>query len=209
MPTVEVFAPTWCPAAYVEHDDEPEACRFAADVEWLAAHGVPVVRATLSDQPGRFVEHDAVRFLMNVFGPAVLPVVLVDGFMRSHGTYPTRDQLAAWADVEPALAEERAHAALVHESAHHEAPEHSAAASDEGHTEEDTLVRDAVAALERFVIGGSAADASVPEPAPTHLPVAQVLAAATAADSAASTAVAADSTALPDDSTAVALQRAG
>ena len=101
--------------AGVPHDDEPEACHFAADVEWLAAHGVTVVRATLSEQPGRFVEHDAVRFLMNVLGPAVLPVVLVDGFMRWHGSFPTRDQLAAWAGVDAELAAERAEAAVVHE----------------------------------------------------------------------------------------------
>ncbi|WP_199421679.1 arsenic metallochaperone ArsD family protein [Actinotalea solisilvae] len=161
MTTVEVFAPTWCPAAYVQHDDEPEACHFAADVEWLAAHGVTVVRATLSEQPGRFVEHDAVRFLMNVLGPAVLPVVLVDGFMRWHGSFPTRDQLAAWAGVDAELAAERAEAAVVHEQ--QAASEASPAAATGPATAAsgvpaasgvlEAVARDAVAALDRFVTG--------------------------------------------------------
>ena len=99
MSTLEVFAPTWCTASDV-HDGESEACRFAADVEWLRAHGVPVVQATLDEAPGRFVEHDAVRFLMNVLGADVLPVILVDGLMRSHGTYPSRETLAEWAGVD-------------------------------------------------------------------------------------------------------------
>ena len=108
MTTLEVFAPTWCTASYVEHDGETEACRFAADVEWLRAHGVEVVQIALCDEPGRFVEHDAVRFLMNVLGPEVLPVILVDGLMRSHGTYPSRETLATWAGVEPELELEHA-----------------------------------------------------------------------------------------------------
>lgn len=163
MPTVEVFAPSWCPA-YVEHDDEPEACRFAADVDWLAAHGIAVVRATLSEQPGRFVEHDAVRFLMNVLGPSVLPVVLVDGFMRSHASYPTREQLAAWAGVEAELAEERAETALAHP--HHVNGSGTAPASDVGATERGTTALDAVAALERFV-------SVTTVPVPLHEPVLQ------------------------------------
>ena len=106
MSTLEVFAPTWCTASYV-HDGESEACRFAADVEWLQAHGVPVDHATLAEEPGRFVAHDAVRFLMNVLGADVLPVILVDGLMRSHGTYPSREKLAEWlgVDLELELAE--------------------------------------------------------------------------------------------------------
>lgn len=112
MMTLEVFAPRWCTASYVEHDGEAEACRFTADVEWLQAHGVPVVLATLTGEPGRFVEHDAVRFLMNLMGTDVLPVILVDGVMRSHGTYPSRETLASWAGVEIELEDQSAHLPL-------------------------------------------------------------------------------------------------
>ncbi|MBX9244107.1 arsenic metallochaperone ArsD family protein [Actinotalea ferrariae] len=159
MTTVEVFAPTWCPAAYVEHDDEPEACHFAADVEWLAAHGVDVVRATLSGQPGRFVEHDAVRFLMNVLGPAVLPVVLVDGRMRWHGSYPTREQLAEWGGVQEQLARERAETALAVDL-HPTRPDTGAETLAPADVEGDPRV--AIAALGAFVAGVTDRDSSVP-----------------------------------------------
>lgn len=159
MTTLEVFAPSWCPAAYLEHDDEPEACRFAADVEWLAAHGVQVDRATLSDQPGRFVEHDAVRFLMNVLGPAVLPVVLVDGLMRWHGSYPSREQLAEWGGVQEELARERAETALATEL--HPLPDGTAAGTHTPDGAEDGA-HQAIAALGDFVAGVTARDPSVP-----------------------------------------------
>lgn len=112
MTTLEVFAPTWCTASFVEHDGETEACRFAADLEWLRGHAVEVVHVALCDEPGRFVEHDAVRFLMNVLGPEVLPVILVDGLMRSHGTYPSRETLAGWAGVDLELELEHADAPI-------------------------------------------------------------------------------------------------
>ena len=99
MTTLEVFAPDWCTAPHVAQDSDPEACRFARDVEWLRARGVEVRLATLTRSAARFVEHDAVRFLMNVLGRDVLPVLLVDGVMRSHRTYPTREQLAGWTGV--------------------------------------------------------------------------------------------------------------
>lgn len=105
MRPVEVFSPAWCHTSFGPHDGVSDACRFAADVDWLAAQGVAVRRSTLTEAPARFVEHDAIRLLMNVFGPRVLPVVLVDGVMRWHGTYPTREQLAAWSEVDLAEAD--------------------------------------------------------------------------------------------------------
>lgn len=162
MTTVEVFAPTWCPAAYVPHEDEPEACHFAADVDWLAAHGVTVVRATLSEQPGRFVEHDAVRFLMNVLGPAVLPLVMVDGFLRWHGSFPTRDQLAAWTGVESELAAERVEVAMAAGSST-PGTDGRPAPSAQAPGVLEAAARDAVAALDRFVGRGA------PQPVATAL----------------------------------------
>lgn len=101
MTTLEVFAPLTCALPHeVAVGDDEAACRLTVDLQWLADQGVPVTHATLSDEPGRFVERDAVRFLMTILGTDVLPVILVDGVMRSHGTYPPRETLAAWAGVE-------------------------------------------------------------------------------------------------------------
>lgn len=102
MTTLEVFAPVSCALPHEVAVGEDEAvCRLTVDLEWLAGRGVRVTRATLSDQPGRFVEHDAVRFLMTILGAEVLPVILVDGLIRSHGRYPDRDELASWTGVDP------------------------------------------------------------------------------------------------------------
>lgn len=104
MTTIEVFAPLTCALPHdVAVGDDEAACRLTLDLQWLADQGVPVTHATLSDEPGRFVEHDAVRFLMTILGTDVLPVILVDGLIRSHGRYPDRDELAAWAGVEPGV----------------------------------------------------------------------------------------------------------
>lgn len=102
MTTLEVFAPDSCALPHeVAVGEDEAACRLTVDLQWLAEHGVRVSRATLLDQPGRFVEHDAVRFLMTILGHDVLPVILVDGLIRSHGRYPDRDELAGWTGVSP------------------------------------------------------------------------------------------------------------
>lgn len=104
MTTLEVFAPLTCALPHeVAVGDDEAACRLTVDLQWLADQGVPVTHATLSDEPGRFVERDAVRFLMTILGTDVLPVILVDGLLRSHGRYPDRDELAAWTGVDPGV----------------------------------------------------------------------------------------------------------
>lgn len=125
MTTLEVFAPVSCALPHEVTAGEDEAdCRLTVDLRWLADQGVPVTHATLSDEPGRFVEHDAVRFLMTILGPEVLPVILVDGLIRSHGRYPDRSELAAWTGVDPA-----ADGTVVHtEPTHVEAADEAATA---------------------------------------------------------------------------------
>jgi arsenite-transporting ATPase len=101
MTTLEVFAPLTCALPHeVAVGDDEAACRLTVDLQWLADQGVSVTHASLSDEPGRFVEHDAVRFLMTILGTDVLPVILVDGLIRSHGRYPDRRELAGWAGLD-------------------------------------------------------------------------------------------------------------
>lgn len=101
MTTLEVFAPLTCARPHeVAVGDDEAACRLTVDLQWLTDQGVAVTHASLSEEPGRFVEHDAVRFLMTILGTDVLPVILVDGLIRSHGRYPDRRELAAWAGLD-------------------------------------------------------------------------------------------------------------
>lgn len=100
MTQVEIFDPAMCCSTGVCGTDvDPTLSRFAADVEWLATRGVVVQRATLAQEPGKFVANLAVRNALEVIGTGALPAIVVDGVLKSTGAYPARDQLAAWAGV--------------------------------------------------------------------------------------------------------------
>ena len=103
MATVEIFDPAMCCSTGVCGTDvDPTLARFAADVDWLAAQGVNVERATLAQEPGKFVANDVVRKALELLGTDALPAIVVDGALKSTGAYPAREQIAAWAGVDPA-----------------------------------------------------------------------------------------------------------
>lgn len=113
MATVEIFDPAMCCSTGVCGTDvDPTLSRFAADVEWLAAQGVTVERATLAQEPGRFASNDVVRTALEVLGTDALPAIVVDGALKSTGAYPAREQIAAWAGVDPTPTPAQAQAAM-------------------------------------------------------------------------------------------------
>jgi hypothetical protein len=75
---------------------EPHLARFAADLKWLQTQGVAVERFNLAQQPGAFAEDQSVRAGLESNGEASLPVIQVNGEIKSSGVYPTRAELAAW-----------------------------------------------------------------------------------------------------------------
>jgi Arsenical resistance operon protein ArsD/Pyridine nucleotide-disulphide oxidoreductase len=75
------------------------------DLRWAEARGASVARHNLTSDPDAFVSNPKVTSLMQAFGEKALPVLVIDGEIRAHGSYPTRDQLAALlAYEEPAAA---------------------------------------------------------------------------------------------------------
>ena len=101
MARVEIFDPAMCCSTGVCGTDvDPALSSFAADVAWLSGRGVVVSRATLAQEPEKFVANDAVRLALKAEGTAALPMVLVDGTVKAKGAYPSRNDLAAWAGVE-------------------------------------------------------------------------------------------------------------
>jgi hypothetical protein len=78
---------------------DPQLARFAADLDWLKSQGVSVERFNLAQQPAAFAEDDAVCSALHAKGRAGLPVVKVNGEIKSSGVYPSRAELAAWAGV--------------------------------------------------------------------------------------------------------------
>jgi hypothetical protein len=101
MTVVRVFDPAMCCSTGVCGPSvDPDLARFSANLDWLQSQGVSVERFNLAQQPAVFANDDQVRGVLQAKGPAGLPVVMVNGEVKSSGVYPTRVDLAGWAGVE-------------------------------------------------------------------------------------------------------------
>ncbi len=99
---LEVFDPAMCCSTGVCGPSvDPALASFASDLDWVAASGGSVRRYNLGQEPGVFAEREQIRALLHQDGEAALPIVTVDGQVRSSGRYPSRGELAAWAGVAP------------------------------------------------------------------------------------------------------------
>ena len=97
MPTLDVYDPPMCCSTGVCGPAvDPVLPRFAADLDWLKQQGVTVRRFNPAQQPQAFAAQPVVVAELAARPDGTLPLVLVDGRVASRGTYPTRDQLAAW-----------------------------------------------------------------------------------------------------------------
>ncbi len=100
MTAVRVFDPAMCCSTGICGPSvDPELVRFAADLDWLKTQGISVERFNLSQQPAAFAEDAAVRAALETKGEAGLPLVKVNGEVKSSGGFPSRAELAAWAGL--------------------------------------------------------------------------------------------------------------
>ena len=100
--TLRVYDPPQCCSTGVCGPDvDPALVQFASDLRGLAATGVTVERFNLAQQPQAFVQEPAVVQAVNAVGTSVLPLLVVDGRVVSHGRYPSRDELLALVSAEP------------------------------------------------------------------------------------------------------------
>lgn len=100
MTTVRVFDPAMCCSTGICGPSvDPQLARFAADLDWLKTQGVSVQRFNLAQQPAAFADDQEVRSALETKGEAGLPLVRVNGEVKSSGGYPSRAELAAWAGV--------------------------------------------------------------------------------------------------------------
>lgn len=91
---VQVFDPAMCcSTGLCGPGVDPALIQIARDLRWLTAKGVQVERFGLSQEPQAFVADARVSGLMQAFGDAGLPAVLVNGSVFAHGRYPTRAEL--------------------------------------------------------------------------------------------------------------------
>lgn len=100
MTAVLVFDPAMCCSTGICGPSvDPQLARFAADLDWLRSRGVSVERFNLAQQPAAFAVHAAVKAALETKGEAGLPLVEVNGEVKSSGVYPSRKDLASWAGV--------------------------------------------------------------------------------------------------------------
>ncbi len=101
MTAIHVFDPAMCCSTGVCGPAvDPQLARFAADLDWLKSKGISVQRFNLSKEPGKFAEDLAVKSALETKGEEGLPVVKVNGELKSSGVYPSRGELATWAGIE-------------------------------------------------------------------------------------------------------------
>lgn len=99
MITIQVFEPALCCASGACGPAvDPHLSRFAGDVAWLQSSGVRVQRFNLAQHPGEFARDATVAQELGG-GLKCLPLVFVDGELRSRGRYPARSDLAQWAGI--------------------------------------------------------------------------------------------------------------
>lgn len=111
MTAIHVFDPAMCCSTGICGPSvDPQLVRFAADLDWLKTQGVSVERFNLAQQPAAFADDAAVKAALETKGEAGLPLIKVNGEVKSSGVFPSRDELASWAglseytDVEAAKA---------------------------------------------------------------------------------------------------------
>jgi hypothetical protein len=98
MKTIQVYdKPMCCSTGICGPEVDPVLPQFAADLDWLKGHGHAVERYNLAQQPQAFIENKVIHQLLSTAGTDCLPVVLVNGEIVSQATYPSREELSAWA----------------------------------------------------------------------------------------------------------------
>lgn len=96
MTILQVFDPAMCCSTGVcGPNPDPMLPRFAADLQWLANQGITVERFNLAQQPQAFAASELVKTALAHYGNEGLPLILVNGAIVSHGSYPARKELAA------------------------------------------------------------------------------------------------------------------
>ena len=91
--------PMCCSTGVCGPSVDPELVRFAHDIAWLKQHGVEVERFNLAQEPAAFVQNPVILALLNAEDTSCLPVVIVGDQVVSKKSYPSREELSAFANV--------------------------------------------------------------------------------------------------------------
>lgn len=95
MKTIAVYDPPMCCSTGVcGPEADPELAQFAAFLAGLGTRGIEVQRYNLSHEPLKFMEHPAVKPLLEAEDS--LPAILIDGELVLSGRLPTSEEMEAW-----------------------------------------------------------------------------------------------------------------
>jgi len=107
MASIRIFDPALCCSTGVcGVDVDQQLVSFSADVDWAKQNGAQIERFNLAQQPMAFAESAVVRKFLEISGAEALPLILVDGEVALAGRYPNRGELARWAGIGAAVADE-------------------------------------------------------------------------------------------------------
>ncbi|MDZ7790921.1 MAG: arsenite efflux transporter metallochaperone ArsD [Xanthomonadales bacterium] len=100
MTTIQIYDPSLCCSTGVcGVDVDQSLVSFSADVNWARQNGAKIERFNLAQQPMAFAENATVKGFLERSGQDALPLALIDGEMALAGRYPTRAELARWANI--------------------------------------------------------------------------------------------------------------
>lgn len=100
MKTIQVFDPALCCSTGVcGVEVDQTLVTFSADVDWAKQNGAQIERFNLAQQPMAFAENVTVKGFLERAGQEALPLTLVGGEVALAGRYPSREDLARWADI--------------------------------------------------------------------------------------------------------------
>lgn len=100
MPKIEVFDPVLCCSTGIcGVDIDQQLIDFAADSAWAVKQGGQIHRFNLGQEPLEFANNTVVNAFLQRSGQESLPLVLVDGDIALAGRYPTKNELARWANL--------------------------------------------------------------------------------------------------------------
>ncbi len=92
--TLEVYDPPMCCDTGVCGPFVDTALvHFAADIDWLKGQGINVERYNLAQQPDVFAKNKLLLQAMEKDGTDCLPLIIADGKIVTHGSYPDRKAL--------------------------------------------------------------------------------------------------------------------
>jgi arsenite methyltransferase len=97
---VELFEPAMCCSTGVCGPAvDQQLIEVREDLRWAQVRGATVSRHNLTSDPDTFVANTKVTGLMAAFGEQALPVLLIDGEIKVHGRYATREELVSLLDA--------------------------------------------------------------------------------------------------------------